>query len=174
MSQQFDCPFVRRWDADVHVPQPFHLTVAPVSWHTRARVRSVGTALERRRPERGHTARCWPRKSREPPHSHLASVIKSNRSLSSTNVRNNSGFTRNSAAVGAPCNTWLAHGPECDRLMGLVVSRRLGKHNRLPKVVFGTGRRIVLPAETPLARLHGQRRSRSDTSPATSPNKDER
>ena len=35
----------------------FRLTVAPASRHTRARVRSVGTALERRRPERGHSAR---------------------------------------------------------------------------------------------------------------------
>ena len=87
----------------------FNLTVAPASRHTRARVRSVGSALERRRPERGHAARCCPRQSRGAPHTHLASVIeRGKRNLSRTNVRNTRGFTRNSAAVGDPCNTKLA------------------------------------------------------------------
>ena len=76
----------------------FNLTVAPTSRHTRARVRSVGGALERRRPERGHAARCCPRQSRG---AHT-------RNLSRTNVRNKRGFTRNSGAVGDPCNTRLA------------------------------------------------------------------
>ena len=50
----------------------FSLTVAPASRHTRASVRSVGSARERRRPERGHAALCCPRQSRAPPQTHLA------------------------------------------------------------------------------------------------------
>ena len=85
----------------------FRLTVEPASRHTRARVCSVGTALERRR-------RCWSRKSREPPHSHLASVINSgNRTCGTTTA------SRGTQLKWAPRATlgWhmvqsvIAHGP---------------------------------------------------------------
>ena len=111
-SQHLDCPL---GDVNVHVPE---LRVQPHSGpslaaHARESVRLV-VLLNAEGRERGHAARCCPRQSREAPH--LASVIeRGKRNLSRTNVRNKRGFTRNSAAVGDPCNTRLAHGPECDR-----------------------------------------------------------
>ena len=115
-------------NSDVQVPQlGVRLTVTPASRHTRARVRWVGTTLERRRPERGHAARCWPRKSREPPHSHLASVIDSGgQSLSRTNGTTTA--SRGTRLLWAPHATPDWHMVQSVIAMGLVGNTRLGKH----------------------------------------------
>ena len=70
-----------------------HLTVAPASWQSRARVRSVGTARDRNLPDR--------RQQREHKRSRMM-------------VRKRCGFTVNSGDVGDPPRTKLSHGPECD------------------------------------------------------------
>ena len=77
------------------------VTVAPASRHTRANVLSVGTARLFNLPDCGQAARCLPKISFWPPHSHLASVrISGSRNLSNTSVRNCNGCTWNSGPVG--------------------------------------------------------------------------
>ena len=70
------------------------VTVAPASLHTRANVLSVGKARLFNLPDCGQAARCLPKISFWPPHSHLASVkISGSRNLSYTSVRNCNGCT---------------------------------------------------------------------------------
>ena len=82
------------------------VNVAPASRHTRAKVLSVGTARLFNLPECGQAARCLPKMSFWPPHSHLASVKSNGRhNLSNTSVRKCMGCTWNSGPVGEPWKT---------------------------------------------------------------------
>ena len=79
------------------------LTVAPVSRHTLANVRSGPAARTRSRPDLGHAARCLPNASNLLPHSQLASVSgRGRRNLLRMSVLNRCGSTLNSGAVGVP------------------------------------------------------------------------
>ena len=148
------------------------VTVAPASRHTRANVLSVGTARLFNPPECGQTARCLPKMSFWPPHSHLASV-KSNgkRKFHSTSVRKCMGCTWNSGPVGEPWKTAPTPGPlgQSGTASEPGRWRMTGEHYGLPKVVFGSGRRAVLPAMLPFTRVCGEWRGWSCPGPQLLP-----
>ena len=91
-------------------------TDAPASRQTLASVLLVGVALIRRRPERGHAARCLPRKSNLAPQTHPASEsCRGSRDLSRANVRKTTGCSFYSKPVGQPGNTSAFPGPKWER-----------------------------------------------------------
>ena len=102
-------------------------TVAPASRQTQENVLSVGVALIRRRPERGHAARCLPRESNLVPQTHATSEIcRGSRNLSRTNVRKTTGCNLNSRPVG-PQKHISRPWPWMGTNVGLVCSTRLSK-----------------------------------------------
>ena len=122
-----------------HVPNfALNRTDALASRQMRAKERSGPSALSFSRPERGQAARSPHRNAA--PHERVSSVmLNGRRSLPNTNVRNNSGCNWNSNPVGHPSIASIQPlGPS-------------GKNHGLPKVVFGRGRRVILPAMLPLA-----------------------
>ena len=89
-------------------------------------------------------SRCL-RRSRQTPHSQVASVV--------ARGRNAPGSTWNSGPVGQPRKTALDPGQECDRKWAWLAAYDWAKTHSLPEEVFRRRRRVELPAELPLTGL---------------------
>ena len=111
----------------------FKRTNAPASRHTLARVLSVGTALVRNLPDRGHGARCLPKAG----------------GVSRTPICGMPLVPSCWATEEDSTGPWAGVRPK----VSLVGGTRLGKDHGLPEEVFRGGRRVELPAVLPFTEL---------------------